>query len=99
MFSHEVDYKKTIALVSHHYESQQAYMEQHLTPHNITFPHCPNNRWVPVELLKYIHNHDCPYIQHLEGYMRDDKDVKALKTLAHVEAELTTKWYPEGATS
>ena len=34
---------------------------------------------------------------HLEGYMQDDKDVKALKTLADAEAELTTQWYPEGA--
>ena len=35
----------------------------------------------------------------LEGYMRDDKDVKALKTSADVEAELATTLYPEGAQS
>ena len=41
---------------------------------------------------------EMPVLQ-LEGYMRDDKDVKALKTLVDVEAELTTQWYPEGAKS
>ena len=41
---------------------------------------------------------EMPALQ-LEGYMRDDKDVKVLKTLADAEAELTTKWYLEGAKS
>ena len=31
--------------------------------------------------------------------MWDDKDVKALKTITDIEAELTTQWYPEGAKS
>lgn len=70
MLSREVDFVKTITLASQHYETQFAYMEQYLAPHAVSFPHLPNERWVPVQLLKYIHGNSRPYNQRLDRFIQ-----------------------------
>ena len=87
MFSRVVDYEKTMALASHHYESQCTYMEEHLAPHSITFPHCPDQRWVPMELLKYIHHYDRPYVQCLERYITICMPARAYCTYSKQEVK------------